>query len=109
MVRAQRYTYEFIQTAKDYTISIPYSNDMRKALTTCGTKSGRDIDKEQEANIRFVEAKATETPVVDNCNMYYECKITYVDRIHKDSFQEELKKNYLKDCYHYIYYGEIVE
>ena len=109
MVRPQRYTYEFIQTAKDYTISIPYSDEMKKALTICGTKSGRDIDKEKEANIKFVPAKLTETPVVDNCNMYYECKITYVDRIHKDSFPEELKKNYPKDDYHYIYYGEIVE
>ncbi len=82
---------------------------MKKAPTIWGTKSGRDIDKEKEANIRFIPAKITEAPVVDNCNMYYECKITYVDRIHKESFPEELKKNYPKDDYHYIYYGEIVE
>lgn len=109
MVRPQRYTYEFIEEAKDYTISIPYSDDMKKALTICGTKSGRDIDKENEANIKFVSAKAVDSPIVDNCNMYYECKISYVDRIHKDKFPEELKKNYVNDDYHYIYYGEIVD
>ena len=53
MVRPQRYTYEFLKTAKDYTISIPYSDGMKKALTICGTKSGKDIDKAKEANIKF--------------------------------------------------------
>ena len=109
MVRPQRYTYELIKSAKDYTVSIPYSDEMKKALTICGTKSGRDIDKEKEAGIEFIPAKTTETPIVGKCNMYYECKITYVDRIHKDKFPEELKKSYPIDDYHYIYYGEIVE
>lgn len=61
---------------------------MKKALTIWGRKSGRDIDNKKEANIRFIPAKITETPVVDNSNIYYECRITYVDRIHTDSFTE---------------------
>ena len=86
MVRPQRYTYEFLKTAKDYTISIPYSDGMKKALTI-----------------------TVSSPIVDNCNMYYECKITYVDRIKKDKFPDELKKNYPIDDYHFLYYGEIVD
>ena len=109
MVRPQRYTYEFIEKAEDYTISIPYSDDMKNALMICGTKSGRDIDKEKEANIKFVESKSVASPVVDNCNMYYECKITYVERLNKDKFPEGLKEMYKNDDYHYMYYGEIVE
>ena len=38
-----------------------------------------------------------------------ECKITYVDRIKKDKFPDELKKNYPIDDYHFLYYGEIVD
>ena len=109
MVRPQRYTYEFLKTAKDYTISIPYSDGMKKALTICGTKSGKDIDKAKEANIKFLNSKTVSSPIVDNCNMYYECKITYVDRIKKDKFPDELKKNYPIDDYHFLYYGEIVD
>lgn len=109
MVRPQRYTFDFIKEAKDYTISIPYSDEMKEALMICGTKSGRDIDKEKEANIKFIESKTVESPIVGNCNMYYECNITYVDRISKEKFPEELKKNYENDDYHYIYYGEIVD
>lgn len=44
---------------------------MKKALTIWGRKSGRDIDNKKEANIRFIPAKITETPVVDNSNIYY--------------------------------------
>lgn len=109
MVRPQRYTHEFIEAADSYTISIPYSDDMKNALLICGTKSGRDLDKEKEANIRFIPSKAVESPIVDKCNMYYECKITYVDKIYKDKFPEELRKFYPSDDYHDIYYGEIVE
>lgn len=109
MVRPQRYTYELIKSAKDYTISIPFSDDMKNALTICGTKSGRDIDKKKEAGIKFVTAKTTDSPIVENCDMYYECKMTYIDKINGEKFPEELKKNYPKDDYHYLYYGEIIE
>lgn len=109
MVRPQRYTFKFLKTAKDYTISIPFSDDMKEALTICGTKSGKDIDKEKEANIKFIPSKNVSSPVVDNCNIYYECKITYVDRLNKDNFPEDLKKNYPMDDYHFMYYGEIID
>ncbi len=109
MVRPQRYTYEIIQKAKDYTISIPYNDDMKRALTICGTKSGRDIDKEKEANIQYKPSKIVESPIIGSCNMHYECKISYVDKIDKEKFPEELKNNYVNDDYHYVYYGEILD
>lgn len=109
MVRPQRYTFKFLKTSKDYTISIPFSDDMKEALTICGTKSGKDIDKQKEANIKFIPSKNVSSPVIDNCNIYYECKITYVDRLNKDNFPEDLKKNYPMDDYHFMYYGEIID
>ncbi|MEG0857684.1 MAG: flavin reductase family protein [Terrisporobacter sp.] len=109
MVRPQRYTQEIIKNSESFTVSIPYSDDMKKALTICGTKSGRDIDKEKEANIKFIHSKTVDTPIVKGCDMYYECKIQYVDELHGDKFPKELKNNYPKDDYHYLYYGEIVE
>lgn len=109
MVRPQRYTYDIIEKAQSYTISIPYGNGMKDALRICGTKSGRDIDKEKEAGIKFVPSKSVDSPIVEGCNMYYECKITYVDRIDKAKFPEEMRNLYPLDDYHYMYYGEIIE
>lgn len=75
----------------------------------CGTKSGKDINKEEVADIKFIPSKKVDSPIVDNCDMYYECKITYIDRINKDNFPEELKKHYPIDDHHFLYYGEIVD
>lgn len=109
MVRPQRYTHEVMKKGDSYTISIPYKEEMKNALMICGTKSGREIDKEEVAKIKFISSKVVDAPIVDNCNMYYECKIKYVDILDKVKFPEELKHLYEADDYHYMYYGEIVE
>lgn len=43
-VRPERYTHEFIEREDILTLSF-YTEEYREALTVCGTKSGRDIDK----------------------------------------------------------------
>ena len=43
-VRPERYTHEFIEREDILTLSF-YPEECREALTLCGTKSGRDIDK----------------------------------------------------------------
>ena len=43
-VRPERYTHEFIEREDLLTLSF-YPEEYREALTVCGTKSGRDIDK----------------------------------------------------------------
>lgn len=110
LVRPQRYTNEFISQSEDFTISIPYGGELKKALAICGTKSGRDIDKEKEANISFVSAKGVISPVVDNCNMYYECKILYKHELETAELPEEIRNAcYPQSDKHILYYGEIVE
>lgn len=49
-VRPERYTHEFIEEADRLTLSF-YPESMRQALQICGTKSGRDGDKIQEAGL----------------------------------------------------------
>lgn len=43
-VRPERYTHDFIEREDALTLSF-YPQEYREALTVCGTKSGRDIDK----------------------------------------------------------------
>ena len=42
-VRLSRHTFGMIETAEDFTVSIPAS-DMKEELMFCGTKSGRDYN-----------------------------------------------------------------
>ncbi|SFB00492.1 flavin reductase family protein [Clostridium frigidicarnis] len=109
MVRPERYTNKFMNEGEDFTISIPYSDDMKNALMICGTKSGRNIDKEKEANIEFISSKSVKSPIINNCNMYYECKVSYVDPLKSDNLPKDIKeKFYNGDGDHIMYYGEIV-
>lgn len=109
LVRQSRFTHELIEKADSFTISIPYGDEMKAALGICGTKSGRDIDKVAEAGIKFVSSNEVSSPVVDGCNMYYECKIVYKQDMDENLVSPEVKeRSYAKGDYHTMYYGEIV-
>ena len=110
LVRDSRYTHELIEAADSFTISIPFDKSMYPALAICGSKSGRDINKEEAAGISFVPAKAVSSPIVGGCNQYYECKISYTNTIPLDKLALEVKEEWYSDNdYHDVYYGEIVE
>ena len=49
-IRPQRYTKEFIDKEERFTVSF-FSEEYRQALNVCGSKSGRDCDKEKEAGL----------------------------------------------------------
>lgn len=110
MVRKSRYTFEFIENADSFTVSVPYGDKMKKALSICGSKSGREIDKGEAADISFIASNSVASPVVAGCNMYYDCKIVYKNDMDKKLLLPEINKGcYKDDNYHTIYYGEIVD
>jgi len=106
-VRPQRYTNGIMERSDNFTISVPYGT-LSEELITCGTKSGADIDKSKV--VSFIPAKSVDSPVVDGCDIYYECNIIYRDRLDECAIPEEIKRShYPKADYHYVYFGEIVE
>jgi flavin reductase (DIM6/NTAB) family NADH-FMN oxidoreductase RutF len=105
-VRPQRHTFGIIERADSFTVSVPLG-DMEKELDICGTKSGRDIDK--SAVVNFVPAKSVDSPVVEGCGKYYECRINYKDALHGEGLPDFIKTGMYKDDFHHVYYGEIVE
>jgi len=111
LVRQTRYTKEFLDNGNEFTISIPYGDEMKKALGICGSKSGRDVDKEDIANIKLIMGKKVKTPVVEGCNKYYECKVVFKQDMDLDNIDEEIKAQCYKDgeTEHTLYFGEIVE
>ncbi|MDY6012807.1 flavin reductase family protein [Clostridium sp.] len=111
LVRESRYTNEFLESKDTFTVSIPYDNNLKEALKICGTKSGRDINKEEVACIKFVKSKNVEAPVVEGCNKYYECKILYKNKMDLNNFDKDLLDTFYNDknVEHVLYFGEIVE
>lgn len=49
-IRPQRYTYAFIERESHFTMSF-FGGEHKKALSLCGSKSGRDIDKAEAAGL----------------------------------------------------------
>lgn len=109
MVRKSRHTYEIIEKSKDFTVSVPVGIDLRKALSYCGTYSGRDVDKVKEANLTLKKAKSVESPIIKECNYQYECKIIFTQPMTSDDLDEATKKRFYPiDDMHTLYFGEIV-
>lgn len=110
LVRTSRYTNEFLKSGSEYTISIPYDKKMSEAISICGRKSGRDTDKEKEANIRLIQSKKVNVPVVGGCDKYFECKIIFKQNMDLENMDESIVKAcYEKDSKHVLYFGEIIE
>ncbi len=111
LVRESRYTNEFLKSGETFTVSIPYEGKLKEALKICGSKSGRDVDKEELANIKFIKSKSVETPVIEGCDRYYECKILYKNEMDLNSFDKDLAEQFYngENIGHILYFGEIIE
>lgn len=109
LVRKSRYTHNLIENATEFTISIPFEEELKKSLVFCGTKSGRDFDKFQECDLKSEGGKEVSTPVIANCGLIYECKIIYKQDMDPSLLDEDLDKNCYPDKdYHTMYFGKIV-
>lgn len=109
-VRYSRHTYNIIEKAKEFTVSIPLAKDLKKELAYCGTKSGRDVNKFEECNLTLLEGQKISTPVIEECELHYECKVVYQQAMEPATLDEGIKKRfYLDNDYHVLYFGEIVD
>lgn len=105
-VRPQRYTYEFIEKSDRFTLSF-YGDQWKKALSFCGTKSGRDFDKAKETGLTplFID----ETTTFEQARITVVCKkIAFQDMSPEGFLDKSIEKNYAQGDYHRIYVGEIV-
>ncbi len=104
-IRPTRYTYEFIERSENFTLSF-FEERYRKALTYCGSHSGRDTDKIKEAGltpvteggfVHFVEAR-----------LVLACRKLYSQDLSPDRFLDStIEDMYPKKDYHRMYVGEI--
>lgn len=109
-VRYTRDTYQMVEHANEFTISIPLDKDLKKELSYCGSKSGRDYDKIKECNLKLRDARIINTPILADCEMHYECKVIYKQAMEPGNILQSVKDRYYStNNYHVVYYGEIVD
>jgi len=105
-IRPTRYTYNFMEASNLFTMSF-FDEEYRDALTLCGTKSGRDINKAKQAKLTPYNAGATVG--FEEARMIMVCRKLYSQDIDPDLFEDnELHDFYPKSDYHRMYVGEII-
>lgn len=107
-IRPQRYTKEFVDANDTFTLSF-YDETYKKALSICGSKSGRDCDKEKEAGLTpyYVDG----TTAFEEADMILVCRKQYHQDMAPEHFdvKENDEKWYPDHDYHTMYMAEIVK
>lgn len=105
VIRPTRYTYTFMEKSEDFTLSF-FEERYRDALSYCGTKSGRDVNKVAQTGL---------TPVFNAGAIYFSearlvmvCRKIYTqDMVPGNFLDSKIDKFYPQKDYHRMYVGEI--
>ena len=106
-IRPQRHTFAFTEKQDNFTLSF-FDETYIKALTLCGSKSGKDIDKAKETSLSPISLQSGAV-TFSEARLVLECKKLYADWLDKDSFicKELIEKNYPNEDFHRCYIAEI--
>ena len=105
LVRNSRHT--IMEQAVDFTVTVP-TEDMNDALSFCGNRSGRDLDKFAACGLRIKPGLHTASPVIDARGVQLECRILYKTPMDPSHMDPSVGALYPKSDYHTLYFGEIL-
>jgi flavin reductase (DIM6/NTAB) family NADH-FMN oxidoreductase RutF len=106
-VRTSRYTYQLIEKADSFTVSVP-SGDMKKEINLCGSKSGRDLDKFKECGLSAAKSQKVSSSVLKIPGYHFECRIINKAPTDPEFLSPDLENIYPAKDYHTLYFGEIL-
>ncbi len=75
LIAKKRYTHQVISDAKNFTVNF-ISADRVKLSAQMGRKSGLDMDKVKEFQVRLSPSKIIKSPVLEEAYVAFECKLT---------------------------------
>ena len=108
LVRPSRYTYSRLEEAGEFTVNMP-PRELATGVNLCGTVSGRNHDKFQEAHLTPVTSRQVRPPIIEECVVHYECRVLHKNDVAPDALvQAILDDAYAQGDFHRIYFGEIV-
>ena len=106
-VRPSRYTYQFSENNEYFAVSF-FDEEHRNALNYYGTKSGRDVNKDEACN--FHPFELNNVTIYEEARSVIICKKIYADDIKPELFLDnDIEKCYPDHSYHKMYVCEIVD
>ena len=108
-IRPQRYTYSFMEKSDYFTVAF-FDESWRDALSLCGSKSGREVDKAKACGFTLAYGRG-DAPYFQEARLVLVCKKLYFDDIDPTHFldREIDSRNYPGKDYHRMYIGEVEE
>ena len=106
VVRPTRYTYDFMEKNELFTASF-FDEKYRKALSFCGSHSGRDCDKMKETGLtpEFIDG----TTAFKEAKLVLVCRKIYAQDMDVSLLAEDVKPANGSDPIHKQYIGEIIK
>ena len=107
-IRPQRYTKEFLDREDYFTLSF-FDEAYRKALSLCGAKSGREVDKVKECGFTVKTAECG-APYFEQAELVLVCRKRFAQALDAGNIPQDIREKwYPAKDYHTLYIGEIVE
>lgn len=105
-VKPTRYTYDFCNEFDTFTIC--YFDNQKNILKECGTKSGRDVNKDDLCNLHVVDLDGE--IAYEEASLVITARKIYQDDFKKDNFLDMTiyEKRYMDDLPHRFYVGEVL-
>lgn len=72
-VRPERHSFSLMQRIGDFVINIPSANHL-EAVSLCGTKSGKTVDKFEATGFTKQPSTKITSPMITECPLNIECK-----------------------------------
>ena len=105
-VKPTRYTYDFCNEFDTFTIC--YFDNQKNILKECGTKSGRDVNKDDLCNLHVVDLDGE--IAYEEASLVITARKIYQDDFKKDNFLDMTiyETRYMDDLPHRFYVGEVL-
>ncbi len=108
LVRPSRHSFSLLEELGEFTVCVP-TDDQKKALALCGSKSGRDLDKIEACGFSVTASERISVPSITECSAHYECRVVHVNDLVNATLDRELiERSYPTGDFHRVYYGEIL-
>ena len=108
LVRPSRYTYQCIEHSGCFTVNVPDAG-MEWVCATCGSVSGRRVDKFAECKLTEERGQLVLAPTVAECPVVYECQVVHRNDILPERLADEIITGaYMDGDYHRLYFGKIL-
>lgn len=108
LVRPSRHSFSLLEELGEFTVCVP-ADGQKDALSLCGTRSGRDLDKVAACGLSLEPSSDVSVPYIAECRAHYECRVIHTNDLVNATLDPQIvERSYPKGDFHRVYFGEIL-